>query len=172
MRIEAFELGVHHVRPLAAEDGPALQVLFERDPGHFEAIQGAPPGPAEAQSAFSNLPPGAGYEQKVLLGVFAGADELLGVVDLVADHPEPGRWACGALFLDPAIRRRGVASALADQLRTVLVAARAIEVRARAGHHAGGLAATAFQASVGFVPAPDRRDDAVVLDLGSSRSAT
>ncbi|HEV8194786.1 MAG TPA: hypothetical protein VGP82_25320 [Ktedonobacterales bacterium] len=75
---------------LTPEDGPEVQALPERSADYSELVMGLPPGPAEAQSLYIDLPEGKGYEDKLLLGVFTGERRLVGVLDAIRDYPEPG----------------------------------------------------------------------------------
>ncbi len=93
---------------LTPEHGPLVQELCERCADAIELVMGVPPGPAEAQSLYIDLPEGKGYEDKLLLGVFAGPDELIGMLDAVRDYPAPGEWRLGVLMFDPAHRGQGL----------------------------------------------------------------
>ncbi len=57
---------------------------------------------------FVALPQGKSYEDKLLIGVFGGFDELIGVLDVIRDHPESGEWSLGLMLLDSGWRGRGV----------------------------------------------------------------
>jgi uncharacterized protein len=103
---------------LTSSDGPALQQLFESDAGFFERVMGHPPG-AEAQSAFSALPEGRDYDDKYLIGAWTrgtesggSMEELVGVIDLIRNHPAPQTWTLGLIFVHPSRRLSGVATAL------------------------------------------------------------
>ncbi len=115
-------------RLLEPEDGRALQALLERCADYFELTCGVPPGPAEAQSTFTVLPEGKGYDDKFLIGIFKGSGqggsgqndsshkhsgekgcgELVGVLDVIRDHPHPAEWCLGLMLLDPCERGRGL----------------------------------------------------------------
>ena len=66
----------------------ALQAVFEAAPRYFEAWCGGPPGPAEAQSTFTALPPGSSYDDKRVFGLYAG-DAMIGVADVVRGWNAP-----------------------------------------------------------------------------------
>ena len=53
-------------RYLQSEDGPIVQALPERCADYFEIVTGLLPGPAEAQSLFTDLPPDKTYADKIL----------------------------------------------------------------------------------------------------------
>ena len=114
------------VRPFHDSDGPAVQSLFETDPGFFEMIQDAPPGPCEAQSFATCIPPGKDYDDKFAFCVFDRNEKLSAVIDMVRDYPK-GVWFIGLLFLAPDARGKG----LGKQLVTAIAAG---------VHRAGGTA--------------------------------
>lgn len=89
---------------LIPEDGPNAQTLLERAADYSELVMGLPPGPAEAQSLYTDLPEGKGYEDKLLLGVYTADHQLVGVLDAVRDYPEPGEWWIGLFLLQPDVR--------------------------------------------------------------------
>jgi GNAT superfamily N-acetyltransferase len=93
---------------LTPDDGPEVQALLERSADYSELVMGLPPGPAEAQSLYIDLPEGTGYEDKLLLGVFTGEHRLVGALDAVRDHPERGEWWIGLLLLEPEQRSHGL----------------------------------------------------------------
>jgi ribosomal protein S18 acetylase RimI-like enzyme len=97
---------------LTPENGPLMQALAERCADYFELVTGCPPGPAEAQALFTALPAGKGYEDKMVIGVFASSHELVGVLDVVRDYPELGKWYLGLLMLEPARRGQGLGERL------------------------------------------------------------
>jgi GNAT superfamily N-acetyltransferase len=97
---------------LTPEDGPRAQRLCERCADYSEMVMGVPPGPAEAQSLYMALPEGKTYEDKLLMGIFAGPEELVGVLDAVRDVPTSGMWWLGVLLLDPARRDQGLGTSV------------------------------------------------------------
>ena len=91
------------------------------DPSYFEAIQGAPPGTSEARSLFTALPDGSSYDDKFLLAtVDATTKALVGLVDVIRDHPKPATATLGTIFVHPATPRRGVAIRAVDQFEATL----------------------------------------------------
>lgn len=95
------------VRELTSDDGRALQQVCESSADYFELATGLPPGGAEAQSLFVSLPPGKDYDSKILLGIFRG-DSLIGVGDVIRDHPDPATWTIGVLLIVPEQRGLGI----------------------------------------------------------------
>ena len=93
---------------LTPDDVPDVQALLERSADYSELVMGLPPGPAEAQSLYIDLPEGKGYEDKLLLGVFTTERRLVGVFDAIRDYPELGEWWIGLLLLEPKQRSQGL----------------------------------------------------------------
>ena len=89
-----------------AEEMTALQRVLEHAPAYAERITGAPPGPADAQSLYSALPPGKTYDDKFVFGVYLG-DVLIGCVDLIRGWPDPATAHVGLLLLAESQRGRG-----------------------------------------------------------------
>jgi ribosomal protein S18 acetylase RimI-like enzyme len=108
----------HTIRLIAPHDAVQLQSLLESDPGYFEIVQGAPPGPAEAQSLVTALPEGKDYGDKFVYVVFdrQGAREsaLAAAIDLIRGYPENGVWYLGLLFVAPSARNVGLGTRLLD----------------------------------------------------------
>jgi GNAT superfamily N-acetyltransferase len=94
-------------RYLRSDDGPIVQALLEQCADYFELVSGLPPGPAEAHSLFTDLPPDKTYADKILIGLFDRSAALSGVLDAVRDYPEPSVWHISLLLLDPDHRRHG-----------------------------------------------------------------
>ena len=115
---------------------------------YFESATGRPPGPDEAQRAFVGGPPSRSVSDKHTVGVFDDATTLVGVLDAIPDFPEDGTCTIGLLLLAPAVRGRGVGTAVltafeawmrdagATRFRTAVVAhcTRGIAFARRAGY--------------------------------------
>lgn len=84
------------LRQITADDVDAVQALIESDPGYAERVTGQPPGPSDAQSLLMMRPPDLREEDKIVLGAWSGPD-LVGLVDLLRDWPEPGTVHVGLL---------------------------------------------------------------------------
>jgi GNAT superfamily N-acetyltransferase len=105
---------------LTPQELPLVQTLCEQcareieqsthlQPGlSVEHVLGLPPGPSMAQELALALPAGKGYEDKLLMGIFARTDHLIGVLDVIRDYPVQGEWWLGLLILEPAQRGRGL----------------------------------------------------------------
>ncbi|WNM34463.1 GNAT family N-acetyltransferase [Streptomyces sp. Li-HN-5-11] len=95
------------------EDG--LLAVFEECEDWFVAATGLPSAPGDVQSLFYALPEGAGPDDKVLL-VVERDGAVVGLVDTVRDHPEPGAVAVGLFLLAPRARGLGAGRAVAEAL--------------------------------------------------------
>lgn len=99
-------------RLLEPPDLRDLQALFERARDYFELVTGRPPERDEAQRAFVAGPPSKSVSDKRVVGVFSSGGGLVGVLDSITDWPEAGVWTIGMLLLDPAVRGRGLGTAV------------------------------------------------------------
>jgi hypothetical protein len=84
----------------------ALQRVLEGAPRYAERITGAPPGPADAQSTYTVLPEGKGYEDKFVYGVYAGG-EMIGCADVIRGWPRPDTAHIGLLLIGARHQRGG-----------------------------------------------------------------
>ena len=64
----------------------------------------------------TDLPPGKTLGDKFGMGVFDGADRLVGAIDVIRDYPEPREWYLGLLVLEPGQRNQGLGTKLLDAL--------------------------------------------------------
>jgi ribosomal protein S18 acetylase RimI-like enzyme len=80
-----------------------LQRLFVRCRAYFELVQGGPPAPDEAERFLLR-----DHDHRLVFGIEDGERALLGVVDVVRDHPAPGDWWLGLLLLAPEMRCAGL----------------------------------------------------------------
>lgn len=146
--------------PLDGTDGPLLQRLFD-DLSDFETLFWER-GQADAVSTFIALPEGRDYDDKLLVGVWRDP-ELIGAIDCIADHPEPGMWSIGMFVLREADRGAGLGTALLDWL--VETAAGCGAERLLALQRRANRAGVAFLERRGFrpQPAPEIGPDHVLL---------
>jgi GNAT superfamily N-acetyltransferase len=84
----------------------ALQRVLEDASTYAERVTGAPPGPADAQSTYSALPEGKGYEDKFVFGVYEG-EEMVGCADVIRDWPRAGTAHIGLLLIAERHHGRG-----------------------------------------------------------------
>jgi RimJ/RimL family protein N-acetyltransferase len=98
------------VRTLGADDVPRLQVLFDRNPEYFRAVNGRHAAPDEAQTEFDERPPAhLSYRDRWFMGLFDRSDELVGHAGVLSDLMAPGIWHVGLLVLATRLHGRGVA---------------------------------------------------------------
>jgi GNAT superfamily N-acetyltransferase len=101
-RLAARELGAHEV--------PLLQALFDANPAYFQAVNGRPPNPDEAQVEFDERPPPhLPFTRCWFLGLFEG-DALQGVAVVVQDLGVPGVWHVALFLLASALHGSGTAA--------------------------------------------------------------
>lgn len=95
----AFDTPTHVARELAPDELPALQALFEANPGYFLAVSGEPPRPTEARDEYEEAPPAhLPHGRRWFLGLFDRAGTLQGVCIVVQDLCVVGIWHI-ALYL-------------------------------------------------------------------------
>src|SRR5436309_11130953 len=68
------------------EEMAALQQVLEGAPTYAERVTGHPPGPADAQSLMTILPPDIDYADKFVWGVLLD-DEMVGCADVIRGWP-------------------------------------------------------------------------------------
>jgi RimJ/RimL family protein N-acetyltransferase len=94
---------------LGPQDVPAIQALFQRCAAFFQLVSGAPPRPDEAEDwVLRDNAPGKAPGDKALFGLLDDEERLIGAVDVVRDHPEPGQYWIGTMVLEPTIRGVGL----------------------------------------------------------------
>ena len=124
-----WEIADLRAAPVTAENAGAVQRLLETDPTYFELVQNGPPGPAEAQSLSSALPAGKTYEDKFILALSDAAGEIVALIDLIRDYPEPGHWYLGLLFVAPDRRGAGLGARIVTDIEAALRAEGAVRLR-------------------------------------------
>jgi GNAT superfamily N-acetyltransferase len=105
------------LRLLAGErqEMQALQRVLDGAPRYAERVTGAPPGPADAQSTYSALPEGKGYEDKFVYGIYED-DEMIGCADVIRNWPRPGTTHIGLLLIAEHHQRRGAGRAAYQEI--------------------------------------------------------
>lgn len=147
-------------RELTRADLPALQALFERTPGYFEAVNGEPPRPDEALEEFDSRPPETmPYTHIWLVGFDDDAGRLIGMASAIEDLLAPRVWHIGLFLLDAALHGRGIAAGQYRGLEGWMRGQGAEWVRL--GAVLGNAPAERFWERMGFVDV--RRRDGVVL---------
>jgi len=98
---------------LTDADIPLLQRFFEANPEYFHAVNGAGPGPNEAQSELhSELPAGWPYTRWWIPGFFDDARVLHGMAGMVEDLLAPGVWHIGLFMVATPAHGTGLATTL------------------------------------------------------------
>jgi GNAT superfamily N-acetyltransferase len=108
------------VREAEPDDEPGVLALFEAGAEYFEAATGLPSGPADLQSLYYGLPPGADWQDKRILVVTGEDGGVVGIVDAVLRFPAPDACAVGLFLLHPSLwgtrTGRAVAGALLEHV--------------------------------------------------------
>lgn len=99
----ARRLGPHHRR--------AVRRLCRRSDSYFLLATGAPAPPDIAEQLLAARPQEARPEDKLLIGLFAGSGELVGLMDVIRNYPQLHTWHLGLLLLAPARRGQGLGTA-------------------------------------------------------------
>ncbi|MBY8342512.1 GNAT family N-acetyltransferase [Streptomyces spinosirectus] len=107
------EIEVREMRP---EDEAGVVRLFTACEDYFVAATGAPALPADVQSLYYALPEGAEPDQKRLLVLCRGEDDVVGLVDVVDRWPDVGTCSVGVFLVAPEVRRQGVGAGVARRL--------------------------------------------------------
>src|SRR5205809_5249751 len=97
----------------------ALHRDLEASPTYFATVTGLPPGPAEAQSTFTALPPGKDYDDKRVWGLYAG-DNMIGCADVIRGYPVREKAVIGLLLLAEHWQHRGLGRAFALLVEQVI----------------------------------------------------
>lgn len=101
------------VQTLEAADVPALQALFDANPAYFQAVNGRPARPDEAQQEFDEVPPAhLPFATQWKAGIFDGDGELVGMLVLLSDFCADGVWHLGLFLLASRLHGRGLAAAV------------------------------------------------------------
>lgn len=101
------------MRPLARQELPQLQALFDANPASFLTVNGRPAPPDAAQTEFDERPPAhLAWRAHWIAGLWAPDGALAGVLVLVADLGAPGVWHIGLLLIDGRHQGTGLAGAV------------------------------------------------------------
>ncbi len=103
-----FGVPGYATRYLDEGDRAALQKLLEDASDYALIVTGEAAGADDALGLLSELPPQKTAEDKLVVGLFTQAGELIGVADVVRDYPAPAGWWIGLLLLHPARRGQGL----------------------------------------------------------------
>lgn len=117
-----FRVGDVEVRAVDEQAAPALQALFEANPGYFELTGGEPPGPGLALEELRSRPPeGWSYSEHWSLAFVrpgqAGAAEVcLGMALVDTDLLARGVWHIGLFLVASSEHGSGLAPRLYQAL--------------------------------------------------------
>jgi len=138
------------LRPLtgAPAEMAALQCVLEAALDYFLTVTGMPPGSAEAQSTFTALPPGKGYDDKFVWGLYQG-DAMIGCADVIRGYPTRDKAVIGLLLLAQPWQHRGLGRAFAALVEQAITAWPEI-ARMRVGIVASNGGALAFWRKQGY----------------------
>lgn len=96
------------IRLLQPGDEALAQALLEACADYCKLVTGLPPGPSDAVSLLVERPEGRGPEDKFVFGVFSEPTGLIGVLDVIRDHPNPRDWFIGLMLFGPSHRSQGL----------------------------------------------------------------
>ena len=107
----------HTVRKVTADDAPAMQALFARDPHYWLHVEGGPLRDDEALLSFDDRPPSVPLENKhvFLVDIDRGcAPRPAALLDMLEGYPDAHTWFLGLIFLAPEVRGRGLGTRLIE----------------------------------------------------------
>ena len=132
-----------------------LQRVLESVPTYSHRVTGAPAGPADAQSTYSILPEGKGYEDKFVFGVYADT-MMVGCADVIRTYPDEMTAHLGVLLIAESHQHRGLGG---TAYRQVECYARAWKrcARMRIGVVQTNAGALTFWRKLGFVESGEVR---------------
>ena len=93
-----------------ADEMADLQRVLESAPAFNERVTGGPAGPADAQSTFTILPEGKGYDDKFVFGLHVDG-AYVGCIDCIRGWPTPDTALVGLLLVVEPHQRRGIGRA-------------------------------------------------------------
>lgn len=105
---ELFAVPGYQIKLLQEKDLAAIQNLVERCADYERLITGLPPDASSAQKILVDLPEEKSRVDKLVIGIYAGSIDLVGILDLIRDYPRKGDWWLGLLLLDPDYRNKGL----------------------------------------------------------------
>lgn len=78
---ELNHLNGYNIRVVGAEDIAHLQSLLIRCEDYFLMVSGSPPDSSAAHSLLASKPEGKTIEDKLILGIYDQADDMVGALD-------------------------------------------------------------------------------------------
>jgi Acetyltransferases, including N-acetylases of ribosomal proteins len=153
----AFACGTFEARQVTERDLAEVQRFYEANPGYFELVEGAPPGPSRAREELHGLPPPSWPLTRKLLIAFRARDGgIVGVAELMQDLFSKGVWNLGFFMAANSLHGSGVPHSLYAHLEAWMRAQGAAWLRL--GVVRGNGRGERFWKRMGFVDVAERRD--------------
>ncbi len=108
VRDALFEIDDFYARELHYDDKADLQAFCECHADYLELATGFRPGASEAQRLLTALPDGKTSEDKLLIGIFARAGGMVGVIDVIRNYPVLWEWLVALYVVDPDYVEQGL----------------------------------------------------------------
>lgn len=109
----AFPCGPFEARQVREDDLPALQAFYEGNPGYFQLVEGAAPGPLRAREDLYGLPPMSWpFTRKLMIAFRDREGAVVGAAEMIADFFSAGVWNVGFFIAADASHGSGVPRAL------------------------------------------------------------
>jgi RimJ/RimL family protein N-acetyltransferase len=153
----AFGCGMFDAAQVSERELAALQRFYEANPGYFERVEGAAPGPTRAREELFGLPPMSWpFTRKLLIAFRDRAGAIVGVAEMICDFFSKGVWHFGFFLVADGLHGSGVPHALYAHLEAWMRAQGARWLRL--GVVRGNPRAERFWEKVGYVDVAERRD--------------
>ncbi len=153
--------GQYVLRRLSTADMPLLLPFMARH-GEFCAMGGGRQDAAGIEADMASLPPGKRPEDKHYCGFFRG-EELAALLDLVEGYPTAETAYIGLFMVEKAYCRRGMGTALMEELLSLLNSAGFRRVRL--GVLRENMPGRAFWAKLGFLPIAEKNIAGRTVDV-------
>lgn len=137
------------------EEMQDIQRVLEEAPTYSLRISGAPPPANDAETLFSELPPGKPYSDKFVLG-FYEEGRMIGCADIIRSFPIKKKAMIGLLLLSESRQARGLGAQAYSEVEKLCLSWPEIEI-ARIGVVQTNAAVLPFWQKAGFVDTGIRR---------------
>lgn len=137
------------------EEMQDVQRVLEEAPTYSLRISGAPPPATDAETLFTELPPGKTYADKFVLG-FYEAGRMIGCADVIRSFPTEEKAMVGLLLLSESRQAKGLGSQAYAEVEKLCLSWPQVEI-ARIGVVKTNEAALPFWLKMGFVDTGVRR---------------
>lgn len=95
------------IKTLPQSDVEKVQALFEDSADFSMLVEGRLPRSSDAEEMMQAVPEGKNLSDKSVLGIYQ-EENLIGVLDVVRDHPLKDTWFIGLLLINPKFRNKGL----------------------------------------------------------------